>query len=107
MMIYETMDVTGLLIDWQGGNKAALDELVPLVYQELRRLAAHHLRKERIDHSLQPTGLIHEAYLRLVEQDIPELKNRTHFFGIAAHLMREILVDHARKRQASKRGGSA
>src|SRR5437764_15378797 len=100
------MDVTQLLMDWRNGNKAALDQMIPLVYQELRKLAAHHIRKEKRNHSLQPTGLIHEAYLRLIRQNLPDMKSRVHFFGVAAHLMREILVDHARKHRASKRGGN-
>ena len=97
--------VTRLLIDWQGGDKAALDDLMPLVYHELRKLAAGYLRAERQDHTLQPTALIHEAYLRMVDQDLPEWQSRAHFYGVAARLMRQILVDHARTRGASKRGG--
>jgi RNA polymerase sigma-70 factor, ECF subfamily len=101
------MDVTQLLVDWQKGNKEALDQLIPLVYRELRKLAVHYLRQERKSHTLQPTWLIHEAYLRMVQHDVPEFKNRVHFFGVAANLMRQILVDHARKQRASKRGGGA
>jgi RNA polymerase sigma-70 factor, ECF subfamily len=97
-------DITRLLHDWRGGKKAALDELTPLVYQELHRLAASYLRRDRPDHTLQPTALIHEAYMRMVSQDMPDWKSRTHFFGVAAHLMRQILVDHARKYHAAKRG---
>jgi RNA polymerase sigma factor (TIGR02999 family) len=97
--------VTRLLVDWQRGNKAALDDLMPLVYHELRKLAASYLKDERRNHTLQPTALIHEAYLRMVNQDLPEWQNRAHFFGVAARLMRQILVDHARTRRASKRGG--
>jgi RNA polymerase sigma factor (TIGR02999 family) len=78
---------------------------MPLVYHELRRLAGGYLRGERPDHTLQPTALIHEAYVRLVEQDVPEWQGRAHFYGVAARLMRQILVDHARTRRASKRGG--
>jgi RNA polymerase sigma factor (TIGR02999 family) len=100
-----THDVTRLLIDWANGNQQALDELTPLVYRELRQLAASCLRKEREGHTLQPTALVHEAYLRLVSQKNPSWQNRAHFFGIAARLMRQILVDHARKRQAHKRVG--
>jgi RNA polymerase sigma-70 factor (ECF subfamily) len=98
-----THDVTGLLIQWANGNNEALDTLTPLVYEELRRLAASHLRKERKSHTLQPTALVHEAYLRLVDQRNPNWQNRSHFFGVAARLMRQILVDHARSRQAGKR----
>ena len=97
--------VTRLLIDWQRGDKAALDDLMPLVYHELRKLAASYLKSERRNHTLQPTALIHEAYVRMVGQDLPEWQNRAHFFGVAARLMRQILVDHARTRGASKRGG--
>jgi RNA polymerase sigma factor (TIGR02999 family) len=98
-----THDVTQLLVEWANGDKQALDDLTPLVYKELRRLAASHLRKERSSHTLQPTALVHEAYLRLVDQKNPDWQNRSHFFGVASQLMRRILVDHARKRQADKR----
>jgi RNA polymerase sigma factor (TIGR02999 family) len=98
-----THDVTRLLVQWANGNKEALDDLTPLVYRELRRLAASHLRRERKSHTLQPTALVHEAYLRLVDQRNPNWQNRRHFFGVASQLMRRILVDHARKRQADKR----
>ena len=97
--------VTSLLVNWQRGDKAALDDLLPLVYHELRKLAAGYLKSERRDHTLQPTALIHEAYLRMVDQDLPKWENRAHFYGVAARLMRQILVDHARTRGASKRGG--
>jgi RNA polymerase sigma factor (TIGR02999 family) len=97
-------DVTALLADWNRGNRDALDELLPLVYAELRRIAARHLRRERVGHTLQPTALVNEAYLRLVDQRHVDWENRAHFFGAAAHLMRRILVDHARRRGASKRG---
>src|SRR5262245_1263243 len=97
--------VTQLLVDWNNGNRAALDELLPLVYQELRKLAAGYLKKERPGHTLQPTALINEAYLRMVDQETPHLQNRAHFFGVAARLMRQILVDYARSRAASRRGG--
>jgi RNA polymerase sigma factor (TIGR02999 family) len=93
------------LAEWAKGNKQALDDLTPLVYKELRRLAASQLRKERRSHTLQPTALVHEAYLRLVAQKDPGWQDRSHFFGVAARLMRQILVDHARKRQAGKRAG--
>jgi RNA polymerase sigma-70 factor, ECF subfamily len=100
-----THDVTQLLVQWANGDKQALDDLTPLVYKELRRLAASHLRKERRRHTLQPTALVHEAYLRFVDQKNPNWQNRSHFFGVASQLMRRILVDHARKRQAYKRAG--
>lgn len=99
--------VTRLLIDWKGGNKEALDSLTPLVYRELRRLANHYLRDERSAATLQPTALVHEAYLRLVAQSLPDWESRSHFFGVAAHLMRQILVDHARQRNSAKRGSGA
>jgi len=97
--------VTALLLDWSDGNKESLDKLIPVVYHELRRQSARHLRRERREHTLQTTGLIHEAYLRLIDQKNVRWQNRAHFFGIAAKLMRQILVDHARKNQAAKRGG--
>jgi RNA polymerase sigma factor (TIGR02999 family) len=96
-------DVTALLKDWSGGDRQALERLMPLVYGELRKLAASYLRTERSDHTLQPTALVHEAFLRLVDQRSVDWANRAHFFGIAAQMMRRILVDHARKRQAAKR----
>jgi RNA polymerase sigma factor (TIGR02999 family) len=99
-----TNDITKLLQGWQGGDGAALDALVPVVYKELRRLAHYELRKERPDHTLQSTALVHEAYFRLVGRDLPQWESRTHFFAIAAQLMRQILVDYARRRRASKRG---
>jgi RNA polymerase sigma factor (TIGR02999 family) len=99
--------VTQLLADWKNGNKQALDQLVPLVYQELRRLADHYLRDERSAATLQPTVLVHEAYMRLVAQSLPDWQSRTHFFGVAAHLMRQILVDQARRRHSAKRGSDA
>jgi RNA polymerase sigma-70 factor, ECF subfamily len=102
----DTHEVTQLLAKWANGNQQALDELTPLVYKELRQLAASYLRKERQGHTLQPTALVHEAYLRLVAQASPTWQNRSHFFGVAARLMRQILVDHARRRQANKRAGS-
>lgn len=97
--------VTELLVRWRGGDHAALDSLMPLVYAELRRIANRHLRGERPDHTLQSTALVHEAYMRLADQDLPQWQNRAHFFAVAAHLMRQILVDHARSHRASKRGG--
>jgi RNA polymerase sigma factor (TIGR02999 family) len=102
-----THRVTQLLIDWSGGNQAALDELMPLVYDKLRRLARRYMRREASGHTLQTTGLVNEAYQRLVDQKHVRWQNRAHFFGIAAQLMRRILVDHARARQRVKRGGGA
>jgi len=99
-------NVTQLLIDWGNGDKDALDALVPLVYDELRRQAARYLRRESPGHTLQTTALIHEAYLRLVDQKNVRWQNRAHFFGIAANMMRRILVDHARTKKRAKRGGS-
>jgi len=100
-----THDVTRLLAEWRSGNEEAVAELMPLVYGELRQLAAAYLRSERQDHTLQPTALVHEAYLRLVEQSRPDWQTRAHFYGVAARVMRQILVDHARRRQAKKRAG--
>src|SRR5262245_57516148 len=100
-------DVTTLLCAWRDGDREALDRLIPLVYDELHRLANRSLRRERSDHTLQPTALVHEAYLRLIDQTRVDWKNRAHFFGVAAQLMRRILVDYARTRYAGKRGGSA
>jgi len=97
--------VTRLLFNWQQGDRTALDQLMPLVYHELRKLAGGYLKSERRDHTLQPTALIHEAYVRMIEQDMPEFQSRAHFFGVAARLMRQILVDHARTHRAAKRGG--
>jgi|SRR5215469_1287963 len=96
-------DVTSLLAAWTRGNQQALNDLTPLVYKELRQLAAGYLRRERSDHTLQPTALVHEAYLRLVDQKNPSFECRSHFFGVAARLMRQILVDHARRKHANKR----
>ncbi len=98
-------DVTGLLLSWRQGDAGALDRLVPLVYQELRRVARRHLHREPPGHALQTTALVHEVYLRLVDVDRLTLTGRTHFFAVAATLMRQILVDHARRRRADKRGG--
>jgi RNA polymerase sigma factor (TIGR02999 family) len=97
--------ITLILRDFAAGDKTALDRLMPLVYAELHRLADSHLRRERPDHTLQPTALVNEAYIRLVGQGQPEYCNRAHFLGVAAHVMRQILVDHARARAAGKRGG--
>jgi RNA polymerase sigma factor (TIGR02999 family) len=100
-------EITKLLTDWSGGDSTALDRVIPLVYDELHRLAHQHMRRERAGHPLQTSALINEAYLRLMEQPELNLENRTHFFGIAARLMRQILVDEARKRNSAKRGGVA
>ena len=99
--------VTKLLIEWNNGNEAARDLLVPLVYDEMRRLADNYLRKERAADTLQPTALVHEAYLRLVAANLPDWNSRAHFFGVASRLMRQILVDHARRHNSKKRGGGA
>ncbi len=101
----QTHAVTGLLREWVRGNQQALADLTPLVYAELRRLAASYLRRERQGHTLQPTALVHEAYIRLVDQSQPDWENRSHFYGVAARIMRQILVDHARRRHAGKRAG--
>jgi RNA polymerase sigma factor (TIGR02999 family) len=100
-------EVTQLLLDWSEGNEAALAKLMPIVYKELRRLAHQYLNRERDDHSLQTTDLVHEAYLRLVDQRRARWQNRSHFFGVSAQLMRRILVDHARRHKRVKRGGGA
>ena len=98
-------DVTQILKDWSGGSEDASARLMPLVYDELRRLAREYIRRERADHTLQATALVHEAYLRMVDEKNVTWKDRAHFFGIAARLMRRILVDHARAHNAAKRGG--
>lgn len=98
-------NITLLLLKWGDGDNSALEQLMPLVYDELRKLAVRYLRRERADHTLQATALVNEAYLRLVDQQKVEWQNRAQFFGLAAKLMRNILVDHARRRQATKRGG--
>jgi RNA polymerase sigma factor (TIGR02999 family) len=99
--------VTILLRQFSAGDKQALDRLMPVVYAELQKLAASHLRNERHDHTLQPTALVHEAYARLVKQDQPDYQSRCHFMGVAAQVMRQILIDHARTRNAAKRGSGA
>lgn len=99
-------EVTQLLVAWSNGDKTALDRLMPLVYMELSRLAHLYMGRERPGHTLQTTALVNEAYLRLVDQEKMRWENRAHFFGIAARLMREILIEHARSRQAAKRGGA-
>lgn len=96
--------VSRLLADWARGNPEAREALIPLVHSELRRLARRYLRRERTDHTLESCALVNEAYLRLVRQESPPWQNRAHFFGVAAQMMRHILVDHARNRRAAKRG---
>ena len=104
MTLLPSQNVTQMLLAWGDGDEAARDALIPVVYEQLRRIARQYLRRERADHTLQTTALIHEAYLKLVEQTV-SWQNRNHFFGISARLMRQILVDHARARQRLKRGG--
>jgi len=105
MAIPTSQEVTRLLIAWGEGDQTALDEVLPLIYQELRRMARRHLGRERGGHTLQTTALVHEAYLRLIDQKAVAWQNRAHFFAIAAQMMRRILVDHARARHYQKRGG--
>jgi RNA polymerase sigma factor (TIGR02999 family) len=100
-------EITQQLIAWGKGDAAALDKLIPAVYQELRRMADRYLRGEQSGHSLQPTALVHEAYLRLIDQKHVEWHNRAHFFGVAAQMMRRILIDHAKAKHRAKRGGTA
>jgi len=102
----KTAKITQLLIEWNNGRNEAFQDLLPMVYGELRKLAAQRLRRERPDHTLQPTALVHEAYIRLVDQRRVHWQNRAHFYGTAAHVMRRILVDRARARKADKRGGA-
>ena len=102
----ENRPITVLLHAFSGGDKAALNDLIPLVYAELRKIADGHLRNERPGHTLQPTALVHEAYARLIEQRQPDYRDRVHFLAVAAQVMRQILIDHARKKFAAKRGGS-
>lgn len=99
-------DITEILRDWSGGDAEALERLLPLVYKELHRQAAAYLRRERVDHTLQATALINEAYMKLVDQRSLNFEDRTHFFAISARLMRQILVDHARAKHRAKRGGT-
>jgi RNA polymerase sigma factor (TIGR02999 family) len=99
--------VSKLLVDWRAGDSEALDALIPLLYRELRRLAHAHLQGQRHDHTLQSTALVHEAYLKLMKLEDMDWQNRAHFFGMAAQVMRGILVDYARNRSAAKRGGGA
>jgi RNA polymerase sigma factor (TIGR02999 family) len=105
MTTSSSKEVTQLLVDWSNGNQEALAKLMPLVYDELRRLAAGYLSRERPDHTLQATALVHEAYLRLIDQKRMRWQNRAHFIAIAAQFMRRILVDHARSHHYAKRGG--
>jgi RNA polymerase sigma-70 factor, ECF subfamily len=100
-------DLTRLLVDWSKGDPQALGQLMPIVYDELRSLAGRYLRRERSDHTLQPTALVNEAYLRLIDQHSVRWQNRAHFFGVAAQMMRRILVDHAKGHRREKRGGGA
>jgi len=102
---HQNNSVTELLVKWGSGDKAALDELIPLVYDELRKLAASYLRRRSGSNTLQPTALVHEAYVRLADQSSISMEHRAQFFGLAAKIMRDILVDHARKRLSAKRGG--
>jgi RNA polymerase sigma-70 factor (ECF subfamily) len=101
----ERREITAMLREWEGGNREVLEELMPLVYDELHKQAARYLRRERSDHTLQPTALINEAFLRLIGQREANWKSRTHFFAIAAQAMRRILIDHARAKRQEKRGG--
>lgn len=105
-MSSEPRQVTELLIAWREGDPLALDQLMPLVHDELRRLANHYMERERSGHTLDPTDLVHEAYLRLADKTHPNWRDRAHFFAVAAQLMRRILVDHARRFRTAKRGGS-
>jgi RNA polymerase sigma-70 factor, ECF subfamily len=105
-MDFSQLDVTVLLSELSRGNKDAVEKLTPLIYDELKRLARSYMRRERPDHTLQATGLVHEAYLKLVQQENIAWESRSHFFGIAAHLMRQILIDHARAHLCQKRGGA-
>jgi len=103
-----SLDVTRLLVEWNKGNQEAGEALMPLVYEELRRVARRQLFRERLDHTLQSAALVNEAYLRLIrQQNMPQWQNRAHFFGVAAQMMRHILVDHARRRLRAKRGAGA
>lgn len=102
----ENPPITLLLQAFSAGDRNSLDDLMPLVYAELRKIAEGHLRNERPGHTLQPTALVHEAYSRLIEQKQPDYRNRVHFLAVAAQVMRQILIDHARKKYAAKRGGS-
>lgn len=100
-------DITQMLIELTDGNTEVVNQILPRIYDELRKLASGYLRRERADHTLQPTALVHEAYMKLIDQKKVHWQNRAHFFGIAAQVMRRILLDHARKHNADKRGGEA
>jgi RNA polymerase sigma factor (TIGR02999 family) len=100
-------EVTQLLLAWRNGDEAAFEQLLPLVYDELRRMARHYMRRERRDHTLQTSALVHEAYLRLLDHEGIDWQNRAHFFGLAAQAMRRVLVDYARRRNFAKRSGAA
>lgn len=100
-------EITQMLLELTDGNKEVVNQILPHIYDELRRLAGSYLRRERSDHTLQPTALVHEAYMKLIDQNRVKWQNRAHFFGIAAQVMRRILMDHARKHTAEKRGGDA
>jgi RNA polymerase sigma-70 factor, ECF subfamily len=102
---HDTAAITDLLIAWSDGRREALDRLAPIVYEDLRHLAAGYMKREPAGHALQPTALVHEAYLRLIDQRQVQWRNRAHFFGVAAQMMRRILVDYSRRRRAEKRGG--
>lgn len=102
----EQADITQMLIELTDGNKEVVNEILPLIYTELRKLAGSYLRRERGSHTLQPTALVHEAYMKLIDQDQIKWQNRAHFFGIAAQIMRRILLDYARRHKAEKRGGT-
>jgi len=106
-MSVPTQQVTQLLVDWRNGDQAAFDQLMPLVYDELRKIAKRYMGRERDGHTLQTTALVNEAYLRLIDQQHVTWQNRAHFFAISAQIMRHLLVDHARARQYAKRGGGA
>jgi RNA polymerase sigma factor (TIGR02999 family) len=106
-MEQSSTQVSALLRQWSGGDERALEQLVPIIYKELRRLAHHHLKRERDGHTLQSTALVHEVYLRLCTADEPQWNNRAHFFAVAARMMRRILVDYSRRRGAEKRGSAA
>jgi RNA polymerase sigma factor (TIGR02999 family) len=106
-MITASQEVTQLLVDWSNGDQAALDKLLPLVNDELRQLARRYMRRESPGHTLQTSALINEAFLRLVDQQRVRWQNRAHFFGVAARLMRRVLIDHARSHRYAKRGGGA
>jgi RNA polymerase sigma-70 factor, ECF subfamily len=103
----DTAHITRLLREWAEGDQQARDALIPVVYRMLHRLAEHYLQNERHADTLQPTALVHEAYMRLVDDTSPDWSSRDHFYGVAAHLMRQVLVDHARRRLSQKRGAGA